>query len=369
MLSEVLLLDPVSNLKDQYFLPVTIRKLGRRLQAVHAGFSAQAFAKSVLSDPWGTLELMDRMRRVADGLRDHLPDDYPEALGLLRSVASEFEGFDSLVFPDFVQRYGLEYPDESIPALQHFTELCSSEFAVRPFIQRYPRRMFQQLKKWAHSKNYHHRRLASEGCRPRLPWASALNDLKKDPGPIIPILELLKDDAELYVRKSVANNLNDISKDHPDLVLELVSAWKGNSAETDWIIKHACRTLLKQGRPDVLRLFGFSSPTAIQSSPLSLDCDSIRIGESIVFSSKIRTQKKALGKLRLEYIVHFVKKNGSTSSKVFQISERVHAARDFTCEKRHNFSDLSTRKHYPGIHRIELRINGVVKSVGEVKLV
>ena len=358
----------MSDLKDQYFQPAMIRKLAISIEKIQPGFSAETFVETVQSDPWESLELMDRMRRVADCLKEALPEDYVQALTVLRSVAADVRGFDSLIFADFVQRYGLYHLDESIPALEGFTELCSSEFAVRPFIQRYPDRMFDQLEKWARSDNHHHRRLASEGCRPRLPWASALNDLKKDPSPIIPILEILKADPELYVRRSVANNLNDISKDHPDLVIELVKAWKGNSPETDWIIKHACRTMLKQGRPDVLQLFGFATPKAIEATPLDFDKAKIKVGSQIVFKSKIQTHKKSLGKLRLEYVIHFIKKNGTATPKVFQISERVETSSEISIEKRHSFADLSTRKHFPGVHRIELRVNGVIKSEGDIEL-
>jgi 3-methyladenine DNA glycosylase AlkC len=258
----------MDKLKDQYFQPLMLKKLAKEIESVDPGFSAKAFVKAVHAKPWEALELMDRMRKVTDCLRDALPQDYVRALALLRSVAAGVSGFDSLLFPDFVQRFGIECPDESIPALEYFTELCSSEMGVRPFIERYPDRMFRQLKQWAKSKNMDHRRLTSEGCRPRLPWASALNELKKYPAAILPILELLKDDSELYVRRSVANNLNDISKDHPDTVIEIVKRWQGQSKETDWIIKHACRTMLKQGRPDVLQLFGFASPSSIRGSKL-----------------------------------------------------------------------------------------------------
>jgi len=229
--------------------------------------------------------------------------------------------------------------------------------------------MFKQLKVWAKSENVHHRRLASEGCRPRLPWASALNDLKSDPAPIFPILELLKSDRELYVRRSVANNLNDISKDHPEKVVTLVKRWQGTSKETDWIIKHACRTLLKQGRPDVLELFGFARPDAISASPIAFTQKRIQIGETCVFSVKLRTNNKSLGKVRLEYVVHFIKKNGNPSPKVFQISEKVERASSLKIEKRHRFADLSTRKHFPGLHRFEIRVNGVVKSEGAIELI
>ena len=346
-----------------------VSKLARCVEERCPESPAAEFMRSVYADPWDSLELMDRMRKLADCLRDQLPDEYPEALGVILSIAPMFEGFDSLVFPDFVQRYGVEHPDESIPALQLFTELCTSEFAVRPFIERYPERMFKQLKEWARSENHHHRRLASEGCRPRLPWASALRDLKRDPSPIFPILEILKEDPELYVRRSVANNLNDISKDHPDQVVDLIKRWKGSSHETDWIVKHASRTMLKQGRTDVLELFGFASPEGIKASSLEFDATQIDRGESIVFKTKVRTLKNRLGKLRLEYAIHFVKKNGSTSIKVFQITEREESASEIDVRRKHSFKDLSTRKHFPGSHLIELRINGVVKASGTVELV
>lgn len=359
----------MSDLKDQFLQPTFIRELGDALEQNADDFDALAFVRAVAAAPWVELELMDRMRKVTDELRRFLPEYYPIALMVLRTIAPGFKGFDSLVFADFVGRYGTEYLEESIPALQEFTEICSSEFAVRPFILRYPKEMFKQLKVWARSGNVHHRRLASEGCRPRLPWSFALKDLKKDPAPIFPILELLKKDPEVYVRRSVANNLNDISKDHPDKVIELVSCWQGLSKETDWIIKHACRTLLKQGRADVLELFGFTSPESVTASSLSISPAKISIGESVSFSVKLQSKRRALGKLRVEYLVHFIKSNGEPSPKVFQVFEKEIAGSEHVVEKHHNFKNLSTRKHYAGPHRIEIRVNGVVMADANVVLV
>ncbi|MCZ6672229.1 MAG: DNA alkylation repair protein [Verrucomicrobia bacterium] len=355
-------------LKDQYFQTATLKKLAHEVANVVPDFKLTVFLKAINRAPWVELELMDRMRKVTDCLRSYLPDDYVEALKVLREVAPHIEGFDNLIFPDFVQRYGVDFPDESVPALEQFTELCSSEFAVRPFIERYPSRMFKQLKRWAKSPNMHHRRLASEGCRPRLPWATALKSLKQDPSPIFPVLELLKADSEDYVRRSVANNLNDISKDHPETVIKRVTAWQGSCDETDWIIKQACRTLLKQGRPDVLQLFGFAAPSRIIGTELEFDRSKVEIGQSVQFSCSLRTGNRSLGKLRLEYLVYFIKSNGQLSPKVFQISERLESARQVAIKKRHSFKDLSTRRHFPGIHRFEVRVNGVTKAAGSVKL-
>jgi 3-methyladenine DNA glycosylase AlkC len=358
----------MSNLKDQFLQPPFIRKLGEALESNVPGVHSAAFAKSVTESPWSELELMDRMRKVTDCLRDFLPEDYPEAVKILRMIGPGFSGFDALVFADFVGRYGVDHLNESIPALQEFTELCSSEFAVRPFIERYPDAMFRQLESWARSENKHHRRLASEGCRPRLPWSSSLRGLKRDPAPIIPILEILKSDPEDYVRRSVANNLNDISKDHPNMVIALVKRWQGGPKETDWIVKHACRTLLKQGRADVLELFGFTSPSAVASSPLIISPKVVSIGESISMSCRLMTQQASLGKLRVEYLVHFIKSNGAASPKVFQVFEKVLTASEQVIEKRHSFKDLSTRKHYAGSHWIEIRVNGVVMAQAELEL-
>ena len=358
----------MSLLKDQYFQIEYLELLARETKRCASSFSPNQFLKLVQSGNWPDLELMDRMRRISDCLRQCLPDDYIEALAILRKVARRFEGFDSLVFPDFVQRYGVDYPDASIPALEQFTEHCSSEFAVRPFIGRYPNRMFKQLRHWAESEDLHHRRLASEGCRPRLPWAAALKELKRDPSPIFPILEILKEDSEDYVRRSVANNLNDISKDHPESVIALVKRWKGTSKETDWIVKHACRSLLKEGRPDVMILFGFASPQEVQGGPLRFSKNRLRIGENLEFHCVLENSKAQLGKIRLEYVVHFVKKNGRSAGKVFQISERVEPSNRIHVKKRHSFKDLSTRRHSPGRHRFEIKVNGVVKSEGAVEL-
>ena len=184
--------------------------------------------------------------------------------------------------------YGLEDWDVSLPALEWFTQYSTSEYAVRPFIQQAPDIMIEQMMKWSFHHNHHVRRLASEGIRPRLPWGIALQQFKVDPAPIIPILTNLKEDESLYVRKSVANNLNDISKDHPDIVLDLAKEWLGKHSYTDWIIKHACRGLLKKGNKQALSLFGFHDTNAVQVIDFVVDRTELCIGEEFTFSFQIR---------------------------------------------------------------------------------
>lgn len=217
--------------------------------------------------------------------------------------------------------------------------------------------MMAQMSIWAEHDNEHVRRLASEGCRPALPWGQALTSFKKDPTLVLGILEQLKEDPSLYVRKSVANNLNDISKTHPDLVVQTAMDWYGKNEYTDWIIKHGCRTLLKKGNRDVLAVFGVADTSCVDVYDFALGAASVSIGEDMTFSFKIRAKKAA--KVRLEYGVHYVKANGGQSRKIFQITESSFTAnQEKTYVKTHSFADLSSRKHYPGTHSLTLIANG-----------
>jgi 3-methyladenine DNA glycosylase AlkC len=213
---------------------------------------------------------------------------------------------------------------------------------------------------WAEDKDAKVRRLASEGCRPRLPWAMALPKFKKDPSPILPILEKLKDDASEDVRRSVANNLNDISKDNPDLTLEICEKWSGQSENTDKIVKHACRTLLKAGNKRALAIFGYSDPSSIGVDNLSLDKKNLKIGDDLTFSFDITVATKS--KVRLEYAVYFVKAKGKISKKVFKISEKDYGPGTYSISRKQAFQEQTTRKHYPGTHRIAIIVNGEEKA-------
>ncbi len=359
----------MSLLKEQFFKKDTINALGQAMVSVYPAFDVKQFRKVIWDRSWESLELLDRMHRVTEALHACLPKSYAESLKILSEASVGYEGFEGLVFPDFVQKYGMDHLELSVEALEEFTSLCTSEFGVRPFIEKNPDYLFKRMLVWAKSENEHVRRLASEGCRPRLPWSSALPFLKKDPSRILPVLELLKADSSLYVRKSVANNLNDISKDNPDTVIQLVKSWKGLSKETDWIIKHGCRTMLKQGRSDVLRLFGFSSPKSIEVSSPMFSNKKVKMGESIHFDFIVKSKKGSLGKIRVEYVIDFVKANGKTSPKVFQVCERMEDEKsELPIKKKHGFQEMTTRKHYAGVHKFSIRVNGVIKSSGEIEL-
>lgn len=358
-------------LKDMYSREY-LEKLAANVVEVYPDFDSPAFIASILDETWANLELKGRMRQITLNLGKYLPQDYATAIAIIdqviKSYGSWLEGF-CMYFPDFVEVYGQgeEHWDISIGALARYTPHCSSEFAVRPFIINHEEAMMDVMYAWSKDENEHVRRLASEGCRPALPWAQALPRFKKDPTPILPILEQLKTDPAMYVRKSVANNLNDISKTHPELVANLAKDWYGKQEDTDWIVKHACRTLLKQGRPEVLAIFGFSDVSSIAVGGFTIEENTVFMGGTLDFSFDIAVEKAT--KVRLEYGIDFVKANGKTSRKIFQISEiECRAGQKKSYTKSHSFVDLSTRKHYAGVHAISLIVNGVPQNTLEFEL-
>ncbi len=328
-------------------------------------FSKQKFLRSFPENIWAQKELKQRMRAISIALNQEiLAENFSQKIEILKKIAltipkNKMSGLALIIFADFVEVFGLKNFEESMAALEFFTEFGSAEFAVRQFIKLDWRRASEFFEKWSKSKNHHVRRLSSEGLRPRLPWGEALIEFKKNPAPILPILENLKHDESEYVRRSVANNLNDISKDHPRLVLDLMGRWKKeNVSET--LIKHGLRTLLKKGEKSALSLIdvdcnNLSEKILIEN--FSLQKESVKISEDLMFDFSLRNQ--VFGKkIRLEYAVYFLKQSGTYTKKIFQIKTKNFAAGVFIFSKKHSFRDLTTRKHYVGKHMISLVVNG-----------
>lgn len=349
------------NLKDEYNKEF-VAKLANKISLLAPSFNDKAFIKVIINENWEGKELKERMRFVTNSINDYLPFNYKKQVDILLKVAPNFGGLQGMVFPDFVQVYGLKYFQTSIDTLAIFTQYSTSEFAIRPFIESYPEKTIEQLIKWSTHENHHVRRLASEGSRPKLPWASPLREFIKDPTPVLPILENLKGDETEYVRKSVANHLNDISKTQPELVLKLAKKWVGATKNTDWIVKHGLRTLLKKGDKKALAIFKLDDASGLMIKNLSFKEDSIKIGDDLFFSFDINNETNQERSIRLEYKIAYVKANGTSSKKVFQISEFTlgkKESKDFTRKQR--FTDFTTRKHYPGIHEVFIVVNGEEK--------
>lgn len=342
-------------LKNMYSYE-SLNEIAKAVKEAYPPFLTDEFLKMTIDDTWDELQLKARCRKISTTLAIFLPQEYKEALEILEQAVHGFSY--AYFFPDFIEVYGLNDWEVSVNALERSTQYWSAEFAVRAFLLRDEPRMLDQMYAWSKHENEHVRRLASEGCRPQLPWGQVLVSFKNDPTPIIPILEQLKNDPSVYVRKSVANNLNDISKTHPDMVLGIARKWRGVTDATDWIIRHGCRTLLKKADSDAMALFKFDDTTSIKLSEFMLGETSVLMGESITFSFAVLAEKEA--KARLEYGIDYVKSNGKRSRKLFKITEvtlKENEKRYY--KKKHSFKDLSTRKHYPGVHSIAIIINGV----------
>lgn len=350
------------------YSPELVQSIATACKDHYSKFEAERFVQNVLIDDWHDLELKERMHRIAEVLGYYLPPNYQKAVKILLKVATKFSGLEHMCFPDFIEQYGMEHYDTSISALQALTQGSTSEFAIRPFIIRYPEKTMQQMGLWSQSDNKHIRRLATEGCRPRLPWAMALPEFKSKPEPVLSIILKLIDDESLYVRRSVANNLNDISKDHPEVIVDVANKYLGMSKNVDWVIKHACRGLLKQGHKTVLSLFGFPSVTHVSVERFNID-KSVKQGEQLNFEFALKTTDTKLGKLRLEFMLDFMKANGKQSSKIFKIGEGDYLEQCKSIKKYFSFRPISTRKYYSGQHRLSLVINGEVFSSLEFELV
>ncbi len=352
-------------IKNRYNIE-SLRKVALDIKSVYNPFQVDEFLKATLDVMWDSLELKNRIMQISTNMGKYLPADYSEAIGIIDKVVMNYgswlDGFGAF-FPVFVEIFGQDEMnwDVSMGALERYTQYASSELAVRSFIINNEERMMAQMFDWSKHESEHVRRLASEGCRPALPWGQALTSFKKDPAPVLPILTQLKTDPSLHVRKSVANNINDISKTHPDLVAKLAKDWYGENELTDWIVKHGCRTLLKKGNRDVLALFGYSDVTPVNVKDFDLNATTISLGDNIVFSFAISTKEAT--KVRLEYGIDYVKSGGKRNRKIFQISEvslKENEKKFYT--KKHSFADVSVRKHYPGIHSITLIVNGVERE-------
>lgn len=350
-------------LKNMFFTSESLNLMADTVKRFYPGFDKDKFLKLLLDGGLEAMELKEKMRLTSQCLHETLPQSYPEALEILKKAAPFIKGFDAMSLPDFVELYGMEDWDLSLQALGHFTKHVSAEFAIRPFLDRDPEKAMACMQTWAEDEDPMVRRLAGEGCRPRLPWAMALPKFKKNPTPIIPILEKLKNDVSETVRRSVANNLNDISKDNPEIALDIFEKWYGENKDVDAIVKHACRTLLKAGNKRALLLFGFCDPGHIKVENYKTDKDTLAIGEDIYFSFDLLIDEKKKSKVRSEYAVYYMKANGKLSKKVFQITENTYAPGKHSFKKKQTFQDMTTRKHYPGEHRIAIIINGEEKAI------
>ena len=324
-----------------------------------------------------TLEMKDRVRLISQSLKSSLNGTYIENIDfLIASLAddkNEDGPFGFMVWPllQYVEDYGLEDFDTSFMAMYEMTQRFSAEFTIRPYLIKDDKTVFKILKKWQKDPNHHIRRLCSEGTRPNLPWGLKVHSLNENLERNLELIDRLKDDPEEYVRRSVANHLNDISRIDQKLMLSTADKWsKGNPPpERVWVVRHATRSLLKQGHPKALKLHGYNPKAKLTLSKIKLDKKKIREGDHLTVSGELSNSNKNQQKILVEYIIHYLKKDGSYSKKQFRMKDTsIEGGESMPLEKKIHFKKVTTRKHYKGIHKVSLQVNGVETKCIHFKL-
>jgi 3-methyladenine DNA glycosylase AlkC len=361
-------------IKDIYSVSF-YEKFGQAVAEVHPSFNKQKFIEAIYEGDFAQKEWKERMKHTTIVFHQFMPQNFSEAVSLIDKIIENLKnkfiegGLAFIFFADYIEMYGIDDFKISAKAFVSITQFISCEFAVRPFILKYKEKMIDEMTKWSLHENHHVRRLASEGSRPRLPWAMAIPFLKNDPSSILPILENLKNDPSEYVRRSVANNLNDIAKDNPQIVLKIASKWKGQSKETDAIIKHGCRSLLKQGHPEILSHYGLES-TNIELSNFEIKTPIVKIGDYLNFQFYLNNKNEEAKTIRLEYAIHYKKAKGHLAKKVFKISEKSYPPNQLIkVDRNQSFKLITTRVFHIGNHQLSIIINGTESEVLSFDLV
>ena len=359
-----------------FFSPSLVRRLAADLARVHPEFPVDTFVKDACAG-LQRLELLDRGRHISRALAKHLPRDYPRAIGvLLRSLGPEHAG-DELIgvgmapffyFPHtlFVAEHGLDDFDLSMHAQYELTKRFSAESSIRPYIATDPERTFVYLERWARDANPHVRRLASEGTRLRLPWSARVPWLDANPARVLALLELLKDDAASLVRRSVANNLNDLGKVHPRVLVDTCRAWLADApAERRALVEHALRSAVKRGSSDALALLGYGRPPAVDIERVRIVPRRVTIGSRVSIGFVLRSRSREAQDLLVDLAVHFVKASGRATPKVFKMTRVLLAARGRAeLATTVSLAVHTTRTPRPGRHVVDVVINGKATPLG-----
>ncbi len=364
--------EPFKNLIN----PKGVRAAAAHLTRTSPGFESARFVRMATAG-LEALEMKARAMQIADALEATLPADFHAAATALEAALAPPEPGESMadlqgleqglrgwiLWPvgEYIARRGMAEPERALQALHALTQRFTAEWAIRPFIVQHPALSFNTLQHWANDGSHHVRRLVSEGSRPRLPWGMQLKSLIQDPSPTLPLLLALQDDSSAYVRRSVANHLNDIAKDHPALVARwLQEHLPGASEQRRALLRHASRTLIKDGNAAVLKAWGlgaaFKGSAALAVSPAR-----VALGGEVVLTLKLSSNAARAQKLAVDYVVHHVKADGSTSPKVFKGWQLELPARgEVTLTKRHSLKPITTRRYHAGRHGVAVQVNGAV---------
>lgn len=360
-------------LKDSFPLGIA-GDLAEAILLHERDFPASAFLERV-AEGWESLELMARGQRIADALWESAGMPYPRLVAILvaelgpeleRTEDNGMAPFRHLPVSFLVARFGLDHLEESLEAMHALTRRFTAEFCIRPFLDRHREAVLPRLRDWARDPSPHVRRLVSEGTRPRLPWASRLREFQRDPSLALPLLEMLRDDPHPYVRRSVANHLNDIGKDHPRVLLEVArSWWPDASPERRRLLEHALRVRIKEGDPEVLELLGYGATESVEVGKVRFHPGSVRLGEAIEVSFEVRNTSAVARDLLVDLRLHAVKHDGSRKPRVFKGRRLALGPGEATRPSLSlSFRPMTTRAHHPGRHEVEALVNGIPHPLG-----
>ncbi len=365
-------------LVNQYGADVP-QAIATMIHAAHPAFDSAGFVREVLGG-YDTLALMARGKKIARALRQFLPEDYAQALPILMASIQQPHGRDPsltlgafvyLPHTLFVADYGLGHFELSMAAQHALTQRFTAEFSIRPYLEHHPEATLRQLTVWATDPSAHVRRLVSEGTRPRLPWAPRLRQFQVDPTPVLALLDLLKDDCELYVRRSVANSLNDIGKDHPQVLISTAQAWlKDASPERAWIVRHALRSAVKRGDAGALTALGFGHTAQVAVGHIHITPGQPVMGGAVLISFELTNFTAQPQLMLVDLAVHYIKASGQTRAKVFKLQQlELGPGQTVVLSKKLSLAEMTTRKHYPGLHPVAVMLNGQAQPLGTFELV
>jgi 3-methyladenine DNA glycosylase AlkC len=345
--------------------PAVVKKTSDLFKEAYPSFNEKGFQK--ISAKMKELELKARVLAITEGLKIELPVNFLASAKIIKKVLAQkkLTGFELWPISEYISQFGTDHFDESLDLMYQLTQQFTSEFAIRPFLLKDPNRILKRFEAWLNDDNVHVRRWISEGTRPLLPWGTKIPSFVTKPA-TIHLLDALKYDEELYVRKSIANHLNDISKHHPDLVVETLKGWvktapKRHQDKIQWIKKQALRTLIKKGHPKALSLMGVADKTEVKISQLKLSKDKFKLGETLEFEFVLESTCAKLQKMIVDYGIGFLKSNGSISTKMFKLKTVDLAPHEkLLVKKRHSLKAITTTTFYSGEHELVLQVNGKI---------
>lgn len=350
------------------------KKISKGISAQYPDFNSKKFL--TLVKDLKPLELKARVLLITKHLHLNLPTDYKKSLDILMSAMKEEEmsGFELWPFSEYISQFGLDHFDESMKAMYELTQRFTAEFAIRPFLLKNHTKVLKYFKKWTKDRNVHIRRWVSEGSRPLLPWGQRIPLFVMDPTHTLILLDDLRFDEELYVRKSVANHLNDISKNHPQVVIDVLRMWEKSVPEKhvdklNWIKRHALRTLIKKGHKGALKLMGVEEGAKVKFSKLAPDKKKYKLNDSLKFSFFVKSESKKKQKLIVDYSIDFIKSNGKLGKKIFKLKTfELEAGEMIELKKAHSLKPITTMKYYSGTHHLTIQINGETMGTFEFYL-